>query len=222
MWIFLVLDYGHGYCCWASSIFLLQNLAMRASLIISLSNNYRRWPTSADSFSVCEKKSFCKRGKWFTNRASQAHSSSYRWSNITMLNVSNMGFGDHMLCSSGICESVLWLPSKCTLRIIGLGSDCSTTNRKAYRSNFTEQIYSYSRNKMVIFNESRAFQLKRTCSDHHICKFWIKSGGCGGYYHHCEGILSWSYRCSTSYVVNADDSGEPLLNSIAIFFLRWK
>ena len=77
-----------------------------------------------------------------------------------MLDISNMVFGDHILCCSGILESILWLPLKCIIYIIGFSSNCSTSNRKVYGSISTKQSYSHCRNKMVIFVESRSLQLE--------------------------------------------------------------
>lgn len=128
---------------------------------------------------------FCRRDKWFTNWASQAYSSNHRWSNIAMLDISYMGFGGDLLCSPVIPESILRLPTESSIHIIGCSSDCSPPNRKVYGCIFTKQNNLHSRNKMVIFIESRALQHERACPHHHICQFRIKSCLCSEYYYHC-------------------------------------
>lgn len=124
-----------------------------------------------------------------------------------MHNISNMGFGDHILCCSGILESVLWLPPECTLCIFGFGPNSSASSRKVYGSIPTRQISSRSWNKMVLFFESRALQLEGACPDHHICQFRFKFSLCCGNYYDCQGFLSPSESSSCSHVASSNHPG---------------
>lgn len=119
-----------------------------------------------------------------------------------------MGSRDHLLCCSGIPEPVLRLPPKCTLHIIGFSPDCSTSTWKVHGSITTKKRNSDTRNKMVVFIESRALQLERACPNHHICKFRFKLCLCCEYYYHSEGFLSPKDSSSCSSVVITNYSGD--------------
>lgn len=136
-----------------------------------------------------------------------------------MLDIPNIGFGDHFLCSSGICESILWLRLKSSICIVSFSSECSNANREVYGSISTKQINFSSRNKMVTFIEPRALQSKRACPDHHICQFRIKFCLCCECYYHCEGILSVGDTSTSSYAVNTNNPGQPLLNFISLYLI---
>lgn len=135
-----------------------------------------------------------------------------------MLDISNMVFGDHILCCSGVLESILWLPPKCIEYIISFSPNFSTSNRKTYGSILAKQIDTHPGNKMVLFIESRALQLEGACPDNHICQFRFKWGLCSEYYYHCQGILSSGDSPSRSFFVKSYHPGNfcvcVLLNEI--------
>jgi hypothetical protein len=135
-----------------------------------------------------------------------------------------MGSGDHIVCSSGILESILWIPPKCTLYIISFSPNCSTSNRKAYGSIPTKQTNSHSWDTMVLFIEPRALQPEGACSYNHICQFRFQHGLCSEHYYHCQGFLSPGNSSSGSHLVNSNHSGEilfcvnPELDTITYYF----
>lgn len=124
-----------------------------------------------------------------------------------MLDISNMGSWDHMLCCSCIPEPVLRLQTKSVVYIFSCSTDCSTSNWKVHGCITTKKGDSDSSYKMVFFIESRAIQLERACVNHYICKFRFKFRLCCGHYYHSQGILSQEDSSSGSSFVITNNSG---------------
>lgn len=119
-----------------------------------------------------------------------------------MLNLSNVGFWDHFLCSAGILKSIFCLPPECTLHLICFSSNSSTAYWKVHGSNTTQQNHHNSGNKVVLLIESRTLQLERARPDLYFCQFRFNQCLRSKHYNHSEGILWKGNSCSSSFLAN--------------------
>jgi len=120
----------------------------------------------------------CRYHRWLPSWGSSTHCPNHRWSNPTSLNIPNMGARNHLLHSAGLPEPVLRISPECTLHILSLRTDCSSTNRKTDGSVAPFYKISHPGHQPVLLTQPWAFQLERACPDHHLRQCWLQWGLC--------------------------------------------
>ncbi|GFP93470.1 oligopeptide transporter 1 [Phtheirospermum japonicum] len=109
-----------------------------------------------------------------------------------MLDVSNMGSRNTLMCSSIVFKPILRLSPKRPFRNIRLCSDFSPPIRKAHGRLSTNKSNTYPKVKVVILVKPRTFQLKGALPYHHIRQRRLKFRLCSQHYYYCKSILSSS------------------------------
>lgn len=154
----------------------------------------------------------CSCGRWWSEWqpywASQANCSNHRWPFSTNLDISDMGSWATLMLRSCLCQPVFRVPPEPTLCFISLGANSCPPSREVDGCNPPNETILCPLYKMVIFDESRAFQSERACADHHICQLWIKQCLCCEHHHNCSGILQKETASCISLFVSTNHSGK--------------
>lgn len=152
----------------------------------------------------------CRWGKWFPNRTSSTHSPYHRRSNTSMLDVSNMGSGDHIVCSSGILESILFGYRQNALYISSVSAQIAVLPMGKLMAAYLPNKPIHIRGTQWFFSLNPGpFNLK----EHVLITIFANSGSntyglCSELYYHCQGFLSPGNSSSGSHLVNSNHPGD--------------